>query len=176
MVRDPHPEVARLFRHDLADAAQADDPQLPISNLGADHEIEREPFPFASPDHAIAFHDAAGDRQNQRQRHVGGRFGQHVGRVRQDDALRSRVWHVEVVVTNGHVRHDLEIATGVDDLLVDLVEGSDDERLLAFDARDELVSGEDAAAEDLDLADRFERSDRGRRQLVGDENRGPAPS
>ena len=150
---------------------EPDDAELSLPHLRSDHEVEREPLPLAATDDTIAFDDAPRDRQDERDRHVRGRFGQHVGRVREDDALRARVRHIEIVVADGHVRDDLQIAAGVDDVLVDLVERGDDERVLALDALDQLVFRQDAVAIDLDIADGRERLDGRRRQLVGDENR-----
>ena len=141
MVGDLHSEVTRLLGNGQSDTPKPDDAELPLADVGSDHEVEREPLPFAAANDAIAFDDAARDREDQRDRHVRRRFGQHVGRVRQDDALRARVGHVEIVVADGNVRHDLQIAAGVDDVLVDLVERGHDERLLAFHAPDQLVLG-----------------------------------
>ena len=57
--------------------------------------------------------------------------GEDIGRVRHDDAARARIRHVDVVVADGHVRHDLERRAGVDQLFVDLLGKRRNERVFA---------------------------------------------
>jgi hypothetical protein len=61
VIGDLHAEVTRFLGDRLADAAEADDAKLPIADLRADHEIEREPLPIPSAHQPIAFDDAPRD-------------------------------------------------------------------------------------------------------------------
>jgi hypothetical protein len=76
----------------------------------------------------------AGDGEDERDRHVRRRLGQHIRRIGQHNALRARVGHIEVVVAHGDVRDDLEIAASINDVFVDLVQRSHHDRVLALDA------------------------------------------
>ena len=73
-----------------ADAAEADDAELLAAQLGAEHEVERPALPAAAPDQALAFGQPARDAEDQRPGEIGGRLGQHVGRVGDDDAALAR--------------------------------------------------------------------------------------
>jgi len=52
--------VPRLLRNGKADASQSDNAELPVPDLGADHEVERKPLPVSTAHDAIALDDAAG--------------------------------------------------------------------------------------------------------------------
>ena len=63
-------------------------PELLAAQLHAEHEVERPAVPAAAPNQPIAFGDPPRDRQNQGPGELGDRFGEHIGRVRHDDAAR----------------------------------------------------------------------------------------
>ena len=108
---------------------------LPRSSR-AEHEVERPPLPAAAPNQPIAFGDAPRDAEDQRPGEIGGRLGQHVRRVGDDDAALARRGDVDVVVADGDVRNDLQVAAGVDHRAVDRVgQQRMTRRLLAGSAR-----------------------------------------
>ena len=82
--------------------------------LDAEHEVERPPLPAAAPHEPIAFGDPPRDGEDQRPRELGGRLGEHVGRVRDDDPARARRGDVDVVVADGDVGDDLQSGAGVE--------------------------------------------------------------
>ena len=78
---------------------------------------------------------------------------------------------VDVVVADGDVGDDLQPVGGVDERLVDLLGQHAHERVLAGDARAQLVARDRAVAGvQIDLADRFELGENGGRKLAGDED------
>ena len=68
------------------------------------------PFHVAAADQPLAFANAPRDAEDQRPGQIGGRVGQHVRRVGHDDAALARGRDVDVVVADGGVRDDLQIA------------------------------------------------------------------
>ena len=75
-----------------------------------------------APDQALALAEAPGRHQDQREREVGGRLGQHAGRVREPHAALRAGRDVDVVVADGDVRDHLQLrAGGVEEGPVDAV-------------------------------------------------------
>ena len=88
-VEDLHPEALRPPRDRLADAAEADDAERRAGHLGAEVAVGLERHPLALAHVALALGQPAGERQQQREGEVGGRVGEHVGRVADGDAARA---------------------------------------------------------------------------------------
>ena len=90
-VDDLHAEALAAARHRLADAAPADDPERRAGEVAAEH-VRRVPRRASRPSRtsALALGEPAGDGEQQRERDVGGRVGQHVGRVADRDAALAR--------------------------------------------------------------------------------------
>ena len=87
----------------------------------AAEEEEHAPLPrLAGADDAFALAESASRHEEEAERDVGGRLGEHAGRVRRDDTALAARRDVDVVVADGDVRDDLELgAGGVEELAVD---------------------------------------------------------
>ena len=76
----------------------------------------------AAADEAVALGDPPQQREHQRDRELGRRARQHVGRVRDDDAARGRRGEIDVVDADRVVRDDAQLrARGVEVRPVDAV-------------------------------------------------------
>ena len=96
----------------LRDRAEPDQPERRAPGVAAEHEV---PAPRPRPsgaDQPVALDDAPRRREHQREREVGGRLDERVGRVRRDDAGRAARLEVDVVVADGEVRDDLQLGAG----------------------------------------------------------------
>jgi hypothetical protein len=116
--------------------------------------------------------NAPRDPENQRPGQVGGRVGQHAGRIRDDHPAVARGRRVDVVIAYGGVRDDLQLGARVDDRLVDGIGDHADKRLFAGDSRNELVVRHDVDALFavlIDVTDRFEPGENRRGDLSGEQ-------
>lgn len=86
-------------------------------------------MPLARADQALAFTEPARRGEHQRERELGGGFGEHVGRVRHDDIARRERGEVEVVHADRAVRDDLELRSPIEDARVDPIEQQAHERV-----------------------------------------------
>ena len=74
----------------------------------------------AGADDAFALAESASRHQDEAERDVGGRVGEHARRVRRNDTALAARCDVDVVVADGDVGDDLELgAGGVEELAVD---------------------------------------------------------
>ena len=166
------PKTAALRGDSLPDAAEPDDAELLVAQVGAEHEVERESLPRTASRQAIAFDDAPRHAEDERPRQIGGRFGQHVRRVGDHDVVLARRRHIDVVVADGDRRHDLEVAPGLEDGSVDRVSDDRQQPLLSRHARHELVVRKVALPIHVDLAGSFELREHSGRNSSGNENGG----
>ena len=108
-----HVEGQRAAGDGLADPAVAEDAQ---GGAGADVEADqhpRAPHPWlAGADEPVAFGDAAGGGEDQRERVVGGGPVQDAGGVGDGDPGGGGRGQVDVVVPDGDVRDDLQLRSG----------------------------------------------------------------
>ena len=85
-------------------------PELLAAQLHAEHEVERPALPLPAPNRAAPLRRSAGStREDQRPGQLRGRFGEHVGRVRDDHAAGLHRRHVDVVVADRDVGDDLKV-------------------------------------------------------------------
>ena len=104
VVVDLGPEGLGPLRRGGADAAEPEDPDHRPAHVAG----QREPLaatPRTAADEAVRGREAAQHVDDQEDREVGDRVGQHVGRVRHDDAATRGLGHVDVVVADAEV-HD----------------------------------------------------------------------
>ena len=86
----------------------------------AEHELERERPRACAAQEPVSFGDAAEQRERERDRQLGDRVGQHVGRVRDEDVALARRLEIDVVDADAVVRDDAELRPGaVEQLAVD---------------------------------------------------------
>ena len=95
-----------------ADPPRADDQHRLSRQALAEHELEREPPRLAAPHEAVAFGDAAQEREHQRERELRRRAGEDVRRVGDDDAAAPRRLEVDVVHPDGVVGDDPQLRPG----------------------------------------------------------------
>jgi hypothetical protein len=117
-----HPEAVGTARHRLADAAEADDAERLAEERLPEQLIECPAFPLPRSNHALALAHSTGRREHQRERHLRGCLGEHVGRVRGDDAACGERGEVEVVDSHRAVRDHLQLRCASEDTRVDPVE------------------------------------------------------
>ena len=117
------PKPSARARDRLPDPAPADDPERRAGEVGA--EVARagshvRHSPVADRGGALGTIRRASAEQ-QREREVGGRVGQHVGRVADRDPARGRRLDVDVVGPDRHVRDRPQLRGGVEQRRVDAV-------------------------------------------------------
>ena len=101
---------------------------------------------------AVGLRQPARGGQQQREREVGGRVGQHVGRVADRDPARGGGVDVDVVVADGVVGDRLEVGGVLDQRGVDPVGDRGQERVRVVDVFCELlVGGRQPVGPDLEL-------------------------
>ena len=84
-------------------------------DAAAEHEGRRPAGPFAGARQTLALGQAARHGQDQRHRHVGGVFGQHIGRVGDGDALGARGGQIDMVDAGAEIGEQLQIGSGLAD-------------------------------------------------------------
>ena len=132
-----------------------------------------QPFHWPRADEALSFTEPPRDREDQRPGEVGGGVGEDVRRVRDRDALRRRVGHVEVVVAHGDVRDHLQRGARIHRGAIDAVAEEDDEPGLACEPLVQFRGREPAfAVVHVDVGDRLEQRDRRPGQAAGNEDGG----
>ena len=135
-----HAEGGRPAGRREPDRAGPDDAERPAAQPGA--EVPRHaPAPWLPrADPSLGGAEAAGGHEHERHREVGGRVGEHPGRVGHDDAALPASGDVDVVVADGDVRDDPQLrARGVEELGVDTVDEHRDEGVGARDRGEQLV-------------------------------------
>ncbi len=140
-VDDVHAVRLGESRHGLADAAVADDAERQAGEAAAEHE-RRRPLPrLAAAQEAVAFRNTPREREHERDRHLGRRVGEHVGRVRHDDAAALAFVEVDVVEADGVVRDDAKLRPGgVEQLGVDAVGQHRHEAIATGHPREQLLA------------------------------------
>ena len=134
-----HAEALAAARHRLPDAAPADDPERRVRQVAAEHVARVPRRPLARAHLALALRDAAGDGEQQRERDVRGRVGQHVGRVAdRDAALLGRV-EVDVVRADREVGDRLHARRGVEEGAVDLLGDRGQQRVGLLRVREQVL-------------------------------------
>ena len=167
------PNAARLGGDRATYPPAADEPELLAAELHPEHEVERPPSPFAATNQPIAFGDAARERKDQRPGELGGRLREHVRRIREHHTSRLDRRHIDVVVTNRNVGHDLQIGkTGIDDALRRSVRQKANQRLLSLRVAAFNSSGAsgDGAIVQIDIARGFEPRERCGGDATGQED------
>ena len=107
-VHDAHPACTGTPRGRRADLPEADDAERLPLNARAEHEPHVPGPRGAAADEPLALAKTPRGHQDQRERDVGSRFGEHTGSVRGDDAPRSACSDVDVVVADRDVRDDTQ--------------------------------------------------------------------
>src|SRR5688572_16394180 len=138
-VDDRHPEPEPAARDRVADPAEPDDPERRAGEVDAEQEIERPALPLPRADQPLALAEPARGGEDQREREVGGRLGQDVGRVGDRDAERGRGGDVDVVGPDRGVGDDPEPRGAVEHLGRDRVARQADQRVGARDRRGQIA-------------------------------------
>ena len=113
----------------MPDAPESHDAQGLAEQGLPEQLIERPAVPLARADEALAFAEAAGGGEHQREGELRGGLGQNVGRVRRHDVSRGERAEVEVVHADRTVRDDLELGRALEDARVDPIEQQAHERV-----------------------------------------------
>ena len=92
----------------LTDAAHADDPDLAVAQRADAQGIVLR-LPQAGAQIAVGLDELAQGRDQKPHRDVGDLFGQHVGRVGDDDIVLARIGRIDVVVADAEARDDFEL-------------------------------------------------------------------
>ena len=109
VTRDIHIEPGAFLDDRQTDAASADNRDGFARDLIAKEwqkRMPRRPFLFAHQ--ALALPHFAREHAHHEKRKLGGRFGKHVGGVRERDLIFVRVGAIDVVKADGNLRHDFE--------------------------------------------------------------------
>ena len=136
---DLHPEALAATRHRLPDPAPADDPERLVGEVAPEHVRRMPRRPAALADLALAFDDPARDREQQRERDVGGRVGQHVGRVADRDPALSRGLEVDVVGADGEVGDRAHARRGVEQVAVNALRDGRQQRVRLLPALEQRL-------------------------------------
>jgi len=112
-VENPHVEAARALRQCETDAAEPDDAQRLVVDVGAHQQRRRPPFVFAAAHVAVGLDDAPRDRHQQHPGQVGGRVVEYAGGVGDRNAALGRGRDIDVVVADGVVGDELQLRIAV---------------------------------------------------------------
>ena len=121
-----HPERARPRGHEPADAAVAEQRERLVGELDAREALA---LPGAVAQRALGRADVAREREQQRERVLGGRDDVRLGGVADDDARRRRRVHVDVVDPDARAADDAQLGGARDERRVDRRGRAHDERL-----------------------------------------------
>ena len=108
-----HAEAARALGHERADAAEAEDGERLLVELGAG---ELRALPLALLHRRVGLRDVARLREHERHRLLGGRDDVGRRRVAHDDAALGGGRDVDVVDAHAGAADDLQVRAGLDDL------------------------------------------------------------
>src|SRR5439155_14892380 len=110
IAKDIHVESGALLDHRQANAASADDSDCLAGDLVAEKWQERMPRrPFLFAHQALALPHLTRKQAHHEKSELSGRFGKHVGRVRERNFVFVRVGAIDVVESYGDLRYDLEL-------------------------------------------------------------------
>jgi hypothetical protein len=125
----------------VSDASEPDDADRLVVHVLAEHH-QRTPDPRgAGAQESLALAHPPGGGHEQREGRVGGRLGEHVGRVRREHAGLGARGDVDVVEPDGVVRHDAQLrARGREELGVDLLGQHRHDRVAPGDHLQQLVA------------------------------------
>ena len=132
---DVHLQPMRAFRHLRAHVAETDDAERLATNLRAD---EFRACPLSSPHRRIRLRHPAREREQERDRVLGGGHDIAARRVDDEDAFARGCGDVDVVDPDAGAADDAELAAGVDDRCRDARLAADDQRVEVRDPADQL--------------------------------------
>ena len=137
-----HAEAQRTTPRDgPADAPHAQDAQRRAMHVGTGELVEDAALvPLTGAHEALGFAKAPGRCHHQREAEVGGRFGQHVGRIGHQHAACRASRHVDVVVADADIAHRLDRWASIEQCRVDSVAAVAHHALLAVQALLQFVS------------------------------------
>ena len=162
-----HAEGAQTLGDELADAAEADDSDGLVQQLGA---VQRLALPLAGFHGGVGAADVAQAREDQGDGELGGRDDVRGRRVDDHGTGRGRGGHVHVVQAHAGAGDDREAARGGEDLRVDLRGRADEQRVGLGDGLEE--GGAVGAVHVPHLHVGSEHLDGGGRELFGDQDDG----
>ncbi len=109
VAKDVHVEPGAFLDHRQADTSGADDGDRFASDLVTEERQERMPRrPLLFAHQAFAPPHLAREHAHHEKCELGGRFGKHVGGIRERDFVFVRVGAIDVVEADSDLRHDLE--------------------------------------------------------------------
>ena len=132
MVNHAHSKAASATRHRLTDAAHTENAERLVVDVVADEKVDAPAYPLARMDMLMAFDDAAGRGQQQRECKIGRGVREHVGRVRDQDTLARGGGHIDIVKSHRDVRDHLDAVKLCDHFGGKLVRQLRDDTLLAL--------------------------------------------
>lgn len=117
VIGEGHAEPFEAARDGPPDPAEAEDAHMPAAQGRGERVGPRRPVPGAQV--AVRLRDLAHGRQEQPEGEVGHLVGEHVRRVRDDDAPLRRGADIDRIVADAETRHDLELGQFLDEGAVD---------------------------------------------------------
>ncbi len=135
---DAHPEPPRAGGHELADAAEAEDPEHLLVDLDA---AELRALPLPGGQRAVRLRDVAREREHQRHRVLRGGDDVRLRRVGDDDAALGRRLDVHVVDADARAADHPQVVRLLDQVRRQLRGRADEDRVVVADALGELLVG-----------------------------------
>ena len=131
-----HAEPLGAVRHELADAAEAEDPERLLVQLDAG---ELRALPLARGERHVRLRHVAREREQQRHRVLGGGHDVGLRGVGDDDPALGRRRHVDVVDADPGAPDRTEVRPPVDEVLGELRRRADEDAVVLADALGELL-------------------------------------
>lgn len=142
VIQDAHIEAVAAPRHGAADAAHAEDSDGGVVHIVPEEQVHLPLAKLSVADEFVCCRNVPRRRDQQSKSEVGGRIGEHIGRIRTHHTVSRRGGKVDVVVPDGHIRHDLQLRRRREQLIIDFVLQQADQALLAFDPLAQLLGGQ----------------------------------
>ena len=109
-------------------------------DVGAGEQVDGPLLPVAAAQEMLALGDAPRRGHHQRKAEVGGRFGQHVGRVREQYATCCAGRHVDVVVAGRHAADRAQLRAAIEQGRIDRLRAGDEGADLALQMLGQFVA------------------------------------
>ena len=131
VVEHAHIESAAPAGHCLANAPQAEDAECRAPDVPARQQVDPPLLEAASPEVALGLAQSPPSAEDQGERQVRGRIGQHAGRVRNDDSSLGRRRDIDVVESDRDVGDHPHVGHRVHERCVDSISQLADQPVLA---------------------------------------------
>ena len=132
---DAHPEPERAMRDLAADPSESEHAERLPGELDS---REARPIPRSGRERSVRLRDVPGEREEERDRMLGGGVDGRLGGVRDDDPAAGRRLDVDVVDADACPSDHLEAICALDERRVDRRRRADDDRVEVADDRGEI--------------------------------------